>query len=158
MTFWEHIDELRSRMISCLVSLILVTIVAYFFSDKIFNFINQPIYDLKNSNFKQIFSTLTGPFLIYLSISFFTGVFFSFPIILHYIFWSHYDHYWTVIFVYSTKNKCSNIILLEHRLRWHRRGRKFNSCRAHQISKAEEKFELIRSFLLICLQFIFIII
>ena len=83
MTFWEHIDELRSRMIYCLASLILVTIVAYFFSDKIFNFINQPIYDLKNSNFKQIFSTLTGPFLIYLSISFFTGIFFSFPIIAY---------------------------------------------------------------------------
>ena len=83
MTFWEHIDELRSRIIYSLISLVVVTIVAYFFSDKIFNFINQPIYDLKNSNFKQIFSTLTGPFLIYLSISIFTGLFFSFPIITY---------------------------------------------------------------------------
>jgi len=53
-------------------------------------------------------------------------------------------------------------VLLHHvpwyRLRWHRRGRKFNSCRAHQILKAGEKFCLTKGFLIICLQFIFIII
>ena len=83
MTFWEHIDELRSRVIFCLISFTVLTLVAYIFSDKIFNFINTPIYNLDNSNFKQIFSTLTGPFLIYISISIFTGLFFSFPIVTY---------------------------------------------------------------------------
>ena len=67
MTFWEHIDELRSRIIFCLISLILLAVAAYFFSEQILNFINRPIQDLNNNKLKQIFSTLTGPFLIYIS-------------------------------------------------------------------------------------------
>ena len=101
MTFWEHIDELRSRIIYCLISLVITTIVAYFFSDKIFNFINQPIYELENDGFKQIFSTLTGPFLIYLSISVFAGIFFSFPLIIYKI----------LRFVYPAIKKKNLIIL-----------------------------------------------
>ena len=101
MTFWEHIDELRSRIIYCLISLVITTIVAYFFSDKIFNFINQPIYELENEGFKQIFSTLTGPFLIYLSISVFAGFFFSFPLIIYNI----------LRFVYPAIKKKNLIIL-----------------------------------------------
>jgi len=57
----------------------------------------------------------------------------------------------TLIKLNGTMVKVLSHHVPRYRLRWHRRGRKFNSCRAHHTLKPGEKFELVRSFLLICL-------
>ena len=46
MTFWEHIDELRLRIISSLLVFFLTSIVSYIFIDHILEFIRTPIIDI----------------------------------------------------------------------------------------------------------------
>lgn len=43
MSFLEHLDELRSRLIKCFIAVFVFLIVAWFFSDKIYNFLAAPV-------------------------------------------------------------------------------------------------------------------
>jgi sec-independent protein translocase protein TatC len=43
MSFLDHLEEFRSRLIKCLVALLLLSIVAFFYSDKLIDFISKPL-------------------------------------------------------------------------------------------------------------------
>ncbi len=43
MSFLDHLEELRGRLIKCFAALILFSIVAFFFSDKLIDFISKPL-------------------------------------------------------------------------------------------------------------------
>lgn len=43
MSFLDHLEEFRSRLIKCLVALMLLSIVAFFYSDKLIDFIAKPL-------------------------------------------------------------------------------------------------------------------
>lgn len=85
MTFWEHIDELRKRIIYSIISVIFFGLVAYFFSDLIKNFLLEPVnYQIDNKeNLKSAYFTPQAPFMLYISISIFSGFFFSLPVITY---------------------------------------------------------------------------
>jgi len=85
MTFWEHIDELRKRLLYCFFSFILFSVIAYFFSDTIKNFLMNPVdaYVNEKSNLRTAFLAPHAPFFLYISISIFSGIFFSFPVIIY---------------------------------------------------------------------------
>ena len=85
MTFWEHIDELRYRIISVFFIVLLATILSYFFIDSILELIRAPIIDIvkSNPNIKEAFKSIASPFFLSISTSLYSGVFIAFPFILY---------------------------------------------------------------------------
>jgi len=43
MSFLDHLDELRGRLIKCFIAVIIFSIVAFFFSDKLIDLISKPL-------------------------------------------------------------------------------------------------------------------
>ena len=80
MPFWDHLEELRWRLIRCIVSVVALSIVAYVFSTQIMNFLTRPFPQ------KLIFLTPTGGFMIQIKVSIFAGLILSLPVIF-YQFW-----------------------------------------------------------------------
>ncbi len=82
MTFLEHLDELRVRLMHSLGALVVGTIVCWGFHERIFHFLTQP---LRNAYPAVKFIT-TGPteaFMMYMKMSFFVGIFLVAPYILY---------------------------------------------------------------------------
>jgi len=76
MSFLEHLEELRKRVIRCLFFIIIFSIVAYFFSEKIINFVSKPIPHL-------YFMSPTEAFAIRIKLSLIVGVIVSVPVIFY---------------------------------------------------------------------------
>ena len=84
-TIGEHLVELRSRILKCIIFLFITFIGCYFFADKIYNFLVVPYAEaVKNDNIDRrlIFTALHETFLTYLKVSFFTAFFVTSPFIL----------------------------------------------------------------------------
>ena len=85
-TISEHLLELRSRIIKSLIFFLLAFIISYINDDKIYDFLLQPYVKALGSdgvaNKRLIFTALQETFVTYLKLSFFSALFFSFPIFL----------------------------------------------------------------------------
>jgi sec-independent protein translocase protein TatC len=89
MSFLEHLDELRKRLIYICWSLLAGCIIAYLFIQKIVDFIMKPMYTLlaqqPNGGSKLIFTSGPEPFMLWVKIGFIAGVFFASPLIIYQI-------------------------------------------------------------------------
>tara|TARA_X000001036_G_scaffold176794_2_gene167336 strand:+ start:2030 stop:2755 length:726 start_codon:yes stop_codon:yes gene_type:complete len=85
MSFWNHIDELRSRLIKSLLSIVTFTLCAYFFSDFVLQIISQPNFQIMDKVNLQVLK-VTSMFMIKIYISLIIGIMFSMPVML-YQFW-----------------------------------------------------------------------
>ena len=83
MSFLEHLSELRKRILWSLFSLIIPFIPAYVFSEKIFDFLMQPIIKNLPEGSSLIFTRPAEGFLTYLRVSFFSAIILAFPFILY---------------------------------------------------------------------------
>jgi sec-independent protein translocase protein TatC len=45
MSFLEHLDELRTRLVRCAIAVAIFFVVGWFFSDQLFNFLSVPVKD-----------------------------------------------------------------------------------------------------------------
>ena len=84
-TIGEHLVELRSRILKCIIFLFITFIGCYFFADNIYDFLVTPDAEaVKNDNIDRrlIFTALHETFLTYLKLAFFSAFFISCPIIL----------------------------------------------------------------------------
>src|SRR5437764_277678 len=45
MGFLDHLDELRRRLIHCAIAIVAFFIIAWFFSERIYNFLQIPVID-----------------------------------------------------------------------------------------------------------------
>lgn len=75
-TFIEHLEELRKRIIIIIVFLVFASFAAYFFSDKILEFLIMP---LKKYQEKVIFTRPLEPFFSILKVCIFAGGIISLP-------------------------------------------------------------------------------
>ena len=76
MTVIGHFFELRSRLIKCIIPLILFSIVSYFFFEKILELLKKPYPH------NLVFVTPLEPFNAVLEVSIFGGIVLSLPVIL----------------------------------------------------------------------------
>ena len=86
MSFLEHLDELRKRLIKIVYSLIAGCIVAYIFIGKIFDFIMKPMqamlpHDAPGAG-KLMYTAGSEPFMLFVKIGFLVGIFIASPLIL----------------------------------------------------------------------------
>lgn len=98
MPFTEHLEELRRRLIVCAIAIGVGFIIAYFFKEKIFAWLMQPLLQAlpEDSHQKLIYTAPHEAFMTYLKVSFLGGVALAVPVIL-YQFWRFvapglYDH------------------------------------------------------------------
>ena len=82
MSFLEHLDELRKRLIYIVYSLIAGCVVAYIFIGRIFDFIMRPMQQILPPGSYLQFTSGAEPFMLYVKIGFLAGIFISSPLIL----------------------------------------------------------------------------
>jgi sec-independent protein translocase protein TatC len=82
-TLQQHFAELRKRIFFSAIFFLTAFVISYFFSEKIYEFLLQPFAEISNSsqNRKLIYTSPTEAFATYLKLSFFSAIFFSFPIL-----------------------------------------------------------------------------
>lgn len=80
MTFLEHLDELRRRIVYSALAVGIAGGGSWFFREEIFGFLEVPIRRVVNDDL--IFTKVTDPFTIYLKVAFVTGLFFAAPVVL----------------------------------------------------------------------------
>ena len=80
MTFLEHLDELRKRILYATSAVALGFISSWLFREQLFTFLAIPITDVLQG--PLVFTRPTEPFSIYLKVSFVAGIFLASPIIL----------------------------------------------------------------------------
>lgn len=76
MPFLEHLEELRKRLIKSIFFVILFSIIAYFFSEQLIDFISRPIPNV-------YFTSPTEAFAVRIKLSIIVGIFASVPIIFY---------------------------------------------------------------------------
>ncbi|MGQ0675911.1 MAG: twin-arginine translocase subunit TatC [Rhodospirillales bacterium] len=94
MPLLEHLIELRNRLMWACAALLIAFLGCYYFSDKIYLFLTQPLvraYTLLDAmrgaggdplqGRRMIFTAPQEAFITYLKVAFFAGAFISFPII-----------------------------------------------------------------------------
>ncbi|NBV06514.1 MAG: twin-arginine translocase subunit TatC [Proteobacteria bacterium] len=82
MTLQKHLEELRVRLIFCVMFFFVVFCLCYFFSAEIYNFLLQPFLEssLDHENRRLIYTSPTEAFTTYLKLSFYSSFTFCFPI------------------------------------------------------------------------------
>ena len=68
MSFLEHLDELRKRLIYAVYSLLVGCAIAYFFIDRIFDFIMRPLSHMLPGGNKLIYTAGPEAFMLYMKI------------------------------------------------------------------------------------------
>ena len=85
MSFLDHLEELRRRLIVCVIAIGVAFVVCYAFSGPILAFLLKP---LKENIFRGgdiVYISLTEPFLIYMKAAFFGAIFLASPVVFHQI-------------------------------------------------------------------------
>jgi len=83
-TIQEHFLELKKRIFFSLVFFVISFCACYFFSEKIYQFLLQPFAEIfsNQENRRLIYTSPTEAFMTYLKLSFYSALFFSFPIFI----------------------------------------------------------------------------
>ena len=82
MSFLDHLDELRRRLVAAALSLAFGTVVAFFFIDRIFTFIMRPLYEKLPAGSRLIYTEPTEAFFLKLKIALLAGVVIGAPLIM----------------------------------------------------------------------------
>lgn len=88
MTFIEHLEEFRKRLIVCIVAMLVGFGVSWYFSEELLRLLLYPLLPLlPQYHGELIYTGLAEPFMLYLKISLLAGAFLASPVIFHQI-WS----------------------------------------------------------------------
>jgi sec-independent protein translocase protein TatC len=82
MPFLDHLEELRWRILKCMASVFLLSLVCFFFSDPILSLLTHPVANLPQPP-KIIFLSPTGMFMVRLWVALACGIVFSLPVIFY---------------------------------------------------------------------------
>jgi sec-independent protein translocase protein TatC len=83
MSFTTHLEELRSRLVKCLIAVGIGFVGSYFFKEKFFQILARPLLKVMPEKGTMIFTGVPEPFFVYLKVSLVAGIFFSAPFILY---------------------------------------------------------------------------
>jgi len=82
MSFLDHLDELRSRLVHCLVALAVGFAACWGFREQIFHFLTQPLREAV-PDVKFIYTGPSEALMLYMKMAFFVGIFVAAPYILY---------------------------------------------------------------------------
>jgi sec-independent protein translocase protein TatC len=81
MSFLEHLDELRKRIIRALLALCFGVAIALFFIQDLYAFVMSPLRAMLRPNETMIYTYPTEAFMLYLRIALIAGLFIAAPLI-----------------------------------------------------------------------------
>jgi sec-independent protein translocase protein TatC len=82
MSFLDHLEELRRRLIVSIIALGVGFLVCWGFADKIFEQMQKPLAQWLPKGDHLAYTRLTAPFFLYMKVAFFAGIFVAAPVIL----------------------------------------------------------------------------
>jgi sec-independent protein translocase protein TatC len=82
MTFLDHLDELRRRIISSVLALVVAFALCFTFAERIFSFLMGPLRDALPEGGELIATAVPEIFMLYLKMSFFAAIFVASPFVL----------------------------------------------------------------------------
>jgi sec-independent protein translocase protein TatC len=85
MSFLEHLEELRQRLLRSIYSIIIATGICFYFRDAIYGYLARPLTDaLHTLNLpeKLVYTNPVDPFNLYIKLSIMAGIFLASPFIL----------------------------------------------------------------------------
>jgi sec-independent protein translocase protein TatC len=82
MTFLEHLDELRKRIVVSVAAIGVGCIIAFAFVDRIYAFVMTPLYRLMPKGSALIYTEPTEAFILYVWMAFLAGIVMAVPVIL----------------------------------------------------------------------------
>lgn len=82
MTFLDHLEELRRRLVISLVAVAVGFFACWAFAEPIFALLQAPLTKFLPPGDKLAYTRLTAPFFLYMKVSFFAGLFVASPVIL----------------------------------------------------------------------------
>lgn len=83
MSFLEHLEELRSRLIRAAIAIGIGFGVCIVFGERVFSVFAAPITKLLPKDSSLVFTSLPDPFFVYLKVAFITGIFLALPYVLY---------------------------------------------------------------------------
>jgi sec-independent protein translocase protein TatC len=86
MSFFEHLEELRQRLIRSILSIIVAFGICFYFADDIYGFLARPLTEtLRSLNLpdKLVYTNPIDPFNLYIKLSLVVGIFLASPYILY---------------------------------------------------------------------------
>ncbi len=83
MGIFEHLDELRGRILKSVIAFFLTFMVCWAFAGEIYDFLARPIYRYLPEGTKLVFLGVTDPFLLYVKVAALAGIFLASPFILY---------------------------------------------------------------------------
>ncbi|MCG8357423.1 MAG: twin-arginine translocase subunit TatC [Kiloniellales bacterium] len=85
MPLLEHLVELRSRLLKCVVALIVAFLICFYFADEIFEFLAEPLLRIMEARGlapTMIITALTEGFFTEVKVAFFAAAFLTCPVFL----------------------------------------------------------------------------
>jgi sec-independent protein translocase protein TatC len=82
MGFFDHLEELRKRILVCLVSVFVLFLAAWAWAPQIFEFLAAPLRKVLPPGQNLSYTTLTEPFLMYFRVALLAAVIAASPVIL----------------------------------------------------------------------------
>lgn len=82
MSFLEHLDELRRRLVVSVVSLLLGFLVSLVFVDRVFAFIMRPLQQVLPAGGRLVYTEPAEAFLLYMKVAALMGLFLALPVVL----------------------------------------------------------------------------
>jgi len=79
MNFFDHIKELRQKLMYSIIFFIVTFIISFYFSQIIFEFLAKPLTSILGEGNGLIYTALQEAFLTNVKVAFFTAAFISFP-------------------------------------------------------------------------------
>jgi len=83
MSFFEHLGELRKRILYSALFIFVFFMASWTFVDKIYQWISHPLIQFLPKGQKLAFTGLTDPFMMYIKLSFISGLFLAAPFIFY---------------------------------------------------------------------------
>jgi sec-independent protein translocase protein TatC len=82
MSFLEHLDELRQRLIVSIIAVVVGFLIAFLFIDRIFAFIMRPLQQILPAGGRLIYTQATEAFMLQLKMAALAGVVLAAPVIM----------------------------------------------------------------------------
>jgi len=82
MTFLEHLEDLRRRLLWSIVAIAVGFLLCWWQSKEIFQFLSAPVLNALPTGTKLAYTQLTEPFMLYINVALIAGIFVASPVLL----------------------------------------------------------------------------
>ena len=82
MSFLEHLDELRKRLIQSVIAIGVGCVVAFVFLDRVFDFLTRPMLEMLPNEGNLVITAPTEYFMLYLKVGVLVGFLIAVPVVM----------------------------------------------------------------------------